>query len=432
MVVIEDNFSCKYFILKINYKENNFLALLTKKSNLNPFAVKEFIESFFNNAVGFFDTLKFTTNSQEQINNFETITSVTASDNLNNVSALIDLYFVSSVTDLIDLNKNLLNQLEKKENFFFCYSDISHQSDEIKRMLGRFNYPIFNYSDRIWLAITSKVNISFIVPAYNCAETITETIDSIASSNLDKSDEIIIIDDASSDKTKDVINQLGNIIPQIKIYNHNKNKGGAAARNTAASYARNPLVFCLDSDNLLTPHSVNELKYSLMSSNADMAAFSTLQYFWGDKIETSRWVYPKDDVIFEDIIASHINPHSSGNYLYTHNSWLRCNGYPEFSRALDAWGFGLRQAAHGYKFKILEDHKYLHRYGTESYMVRESKKGGLSLIATEIIWPFLEKLDVNSANYVIENKDSWFDKLAVRPLLAKSLINPKFGKFFEA
>ena len=43
--------------------------------------------------------------------------------------------------------------------------------------------------------------ISFIIPAYNCADTLVESIESIFDGNFEDGDEVIIVNDASTDKT---------------------------------------------------------------------------------------------------------------------------------------------------------------------------------------------------------------------------------------
>ena len=50
--------------------------------------------------------------------------------------------------------------------------------------------------------------ISFIIPAYNCADTLIESIESIFNGNFEVDDEVIIVNDASTDKTLEVINKL--------------------------------------------------------------------------------------------------------------------------------------------------------------------------------------------------------------------------------
>ena len=79
--------------------------------------------------------------------------------------------------------------------------------------------------------------ISFIIPAYNCADTIVESVESIFKGNFEDGDEVIIVNDASTDKTSQIINSLQKKYPTIKELSHNINKGSAAAgRNTGIDY----------------------------------------------------------------------------------------------------------------------------------------------------------------------------------------------------
>ena len=88
-------------------------------------------------------------------------------------------------------------------------------------------------------------NISFIIPAFNCAETIVETIESIYDGNFSNGDEVIIIDDASTDQTLQICKNLQNKYTNIKIVRHNINKGSAAAaRNSGIDSSRNNYIFC--------------------------------------------------------------------------------------------------------------------------------------------------------------------------------------------
>ncbi len=89
-------------------------------------------------------------------------------------------------------------------------------------------------------------NISFFIPAYNCAGTIEESVNSIIHGNFTEGDEIVIVDDGSSDNTWKVLNSLKNKYSNIKLFQHKNNMGGAVARNTAIKNCKNELLFCLD------------------------------------------------------------------------------------------------------------------------------------------------------------------------------------------
>jgi len=218
-------------------------------------------------------------------------------------------------------------------------------------------------------------NITFIIPAFNCADSVTETLDSIFNGNFRVGDEVIVVDDGSTDDTRDVLQRYSSGNHRLKIITHATNKGGAEARNTAVKNATNELIFCLDSDNVLQKSSVHDLKTHLIAEKASCAAFGELWYFKNSiDCVTHKWIFPARQISFEDCLASNIVPISSGNYLYTKESWRLAGGYPEFAGALDAWGFGMRQLGNGQKMVVLEGTGYFHRYGHQSYWVREDKK----------------------------------------------------------
>ena len=125
--------------------------------------------------------------------------------------------------------------------------------------------------------------ISFIIPAYNCADTIVESVESIFKRNFEDGDEVIIVNDASTDKTSQIIYILQKKYPAIKTISHNINKGSAAAgRNTGIDYSKNDLIFCLDSDNVLASGAVPALKKYILEQNADVAAFGEIRFFKND------------------------------------------------------------------------------------------------------------------------------------------------------
>jgi len=275
--------------------------------------------------------------------------------------------------------------------------------------------------------------ISFFIPAYNCEETIQEAVESIMAGNFSNGDELIIVNDGSTDNTARVLTDLKKGYPDITIIDHSRNKGGAAARNTAVENSQNRILFCLDSDNVLAPGSVPKLRKFMLNSSADAAAFQELHYFRKSRKEvTHKWKFRQGVTTLADCLAGYVVPVASGNYMFTKESWIKAGGYPEFAGALDAWGFGCRQLATGAKMVVFPNH-YYHRYGHESYWCRDSKNGKLSLTATQILIPFIDLINDKDVDYIMGRKGrySWFENLEKRPLKLKEETIGKTGAVID-
>lgn len=91
---------------------------------------------------------------------------------------------------------------------------------------------------------------SVVIPAYNQAEFIGATIQSILDQTL-QDFEIIVVNDASPDDTNAVVAQIDD--PRVRLLIHPENKGLPAARNTGMRAARGEYVALLDSDDLFHP-----------------------------------------------------------------------------------------------------------------------------------------------------------------------------------
>ncbi len=277
-------------------------------------------------------------------------------------------------------------------------------------------------------------NITFFIPAYNCSQTIKEAVESIILTNFHSGDELIIVNDGSSDQTGDILNGLKSKYPCITIINHNRNKGGGAARNSAVEASSNELLFCLDSDNVLEPASVQVLKSYLLNNNADVASFQNLNYFSKSISEiTEVWKLSAGIFTTRDAFSEAFSPGAGGNYLFTKPSWVRAGGYPEFAGSLDTWGFGIRQLLTGSKFMVMEDTGYYHRLSENSYFLRDAwnRQRSISLRATQILIPFFDQILDEDIDYILSKKHrySWLENLSKRPLRMTEI--PKKNPAFE-
>ena len=68
------------------------------------------------------------------------------------------------------------------------------------------------------------MRISIIIPVYNAAKTLEDTVRSILSANFDDSCELILVDDGSTDESPALCDRLGCLHPAIKVI-HKPNGG---------------------------------------------------------------------------------------------------------------------------------------------------------------------------------------------------------------
>jgi len=96
--------------------------------------------------------------------------------------------------------------------------------------------------------------VSVVIPSYNRAYCIATTVDSVLA-QTHKNVEILIVDDGSSDGTRDLIADRYRGEPRVR-YIHQSNAGVSAARNHGLRLARGQFVALLDSDDIWLPWKV--------------------------------------------------------------------------------------------------------------------------------------------------------------------------------
>lgn len=111
------------------------------------------------------------------------------------------------------------------------------------------------------------MKLSVIMPVYNEDKTLPHIIEKVKSINIDK--ELIIIDDGSNDRTKQVLN---NIIGggSIKIISHPVNKGKGAAIRTALDYVTGEVVIIQDADLEYEPDDYHMLMEPIKNNMAEV------------------------------------------------------------------------------------------------------------------------------------------------------------------
>jgi len=111
-----------------------------------------------------------------------------------------------------------------------------------------------------------KPYLSVIVPVYNERGTIESLINEVQKVELEK--EIIIIDDASSDGTRQLIEKLKG--PNIKKIYHEKNQGKGAAIRSALEFIEGEFVIIQDADLEYHPDEYSQLIEPIVKGRADV------------------------------------------------------------------------------------------------------------------------------------------------------------------
>ncbi len=135
---------------------------------------------------------------------------------------------------------------------------------------------------------------SIIIPAFNHAHLIGDTICS-ALAQTDAEPEVIVVDDGSTDNTREVVASFAGHVTYIR----QDNAGVCAARNRGLACSHGDHVMFLDSDDLLAPHAI-AIKSALLDSDARAAlAYSAWRYVGEDGVRVLDEVHPKpqDDLL---------------------------------------------------------------------------------------------------------------------------------------
>jgi glycosyltransferase involved in cell wall biosynthesis len=110
--------------------------------------------------------------------------------------------------------------------------------------------------------------LSVIMPVYNEAATVAEIIRRVL--QQDPVQELIIVDDCSSDTTLEVLRKLASEESRIRLFSHDVNRGKGAALRTGFKEARADVVIIQDADLEYDPAEYGKLLKPILSGRADV------------------------------------------------------------------------------------------------------------------------------------------------------------------
>ncbi len=163
--------------------------------------------------------------------------------------------------------------------------EILGRLDELQDLVAEELEVYRNASIPVSQEAPSKFKLSVVIPVYNEKETILRVIARIAA--LPLSTEIIVVDDCSTDGTRELLARLVSI-PDLRIYLQSPNQGKGAALRTGFQHCTGDFVLIQDADLEYDPRDIPGLLEPLLLDQADAVYGSR---FLGDEPQDKSLIH---------------------------------------------------------------------------------------------------------------------------------------------
>lgn len=179
--------------------------------------------------------------------------------------------------------------------------------------------------------------VSVVIPAYNCESTIERAIHSVMEQTYQPI-EIVVVDDCSIDNTRDVIKKFGQ---RVLFIEHERNKNGAAARNTGANQSKGEYLAFLDSDDEFYPDKIEKQMHQIrsLSNKSGVASVTSAVNEAGESIDTRASV-----IKAKQLMLGKVSIVSTSALLVHRDDFLHIGGFDEKFRRHQDLEFCIRLA----------------------------------------------------------------------------------------
>lgn len=153
--------------------------------------------------------------------------------------------------------------------------------------------------------VADVIGISVIMPVYNSEKTIERAIESVLVQTY-KCLELIVIDDCSTDRSRDIIGQYAEKDLRVHILYNEKNEGVSIARNRGIDIAQHDWIAFLDSDDYWLPDKL-EFQMHAVSLDKKCALCFTGSAFIDSKKQMSSYVlHVPNRVTYKQLLSQNI------------------------------------------------------------------------------------------------------------------------------
>lgn len=172
--------------------------------------------------------------------------------------------------------------------------------------------------------------VSIVIPTYNRPDSTEKTVYSALNQKY-ANFEVIVVDDGSEDDTWKRVSKIND--PNLKIFRHNTNKGGNAARNTGIKKSSGKYIAFLDSDDTWDPMKLDEQIKILQETDVEAVycdikhtfdnKFGSLKYEVGKRLfDTSNEKPEGGSELVSQVLATHF-PLGGSSTLVVNKEFLQ-------------------------------------------------------------------------------------------------------------
>lgn len=173
-----------------------------------------------------------------------------------------------------------------------------------------------------------KPLVSVIIPVYNGAPYLAETVESVQRSSC-KNFEIILVDDGSKDESKAFCQSLSKKYKNVRFYWFKKNKGLTSVLNYAIKKAKGEFIARINQDDIMMPNRLEEQIEFLKNNPDHVVVGSDIILFDENHRLIENISFPKTDA---DIRAQWLlmSPFSDPTVMYRKSAYLKTKGYQKY------------------------------------------------------------------------------------------------------
>jgi len=186
----------------------------------------------------------------------------------------------------------------------------------------------------------SAMKISVVIPTFNYGHYLPAAIESVLRQTRPP-DEIVVVDDGSTDDTKQVVARYE---PQVRYF-YQPNAGLSAARNTGTRLAAGDWTAYLDSDDAWEPEKLRKQENAIRNMPGALVAYTGFRYLYSDGTFSKCEPATSPERLWPALRARNLLPASS--VMAHRESVIKAGGFNETLRSCEDWDLWVRLRLRG-------------------------------------------------------------------------------------